>query len=97
MMMMMMKNNCIYKRLCEIRAQNINEIIIAELNINSIRNKFEQLAEYINKNIDILLIVGYQHFRADRSSRGGGLLFYISNNIPAKQIKLYAIQHDIKH
>ena len=82
--------NSTYKKLNEIRVQNINKIIIAELNINSIRNKFEQLVEYINKNVDILLIVetklddsfpinqfhiaGYQQFRADRSSNGGGLL-----------------------
>ena len=101
-----------YKRLCEIRAQNINKIIIAELNINSIRNKFEQLVEYINKNVDILLIVetkldeslpinqfhieGYQQFRVDRSSHGGGLIFYVSNNIPVKQIKINAILHDIE-
>ena len=78
----------------------ICKIIVVQLNINSIRNKFEQLVENINKNIDILLIVetklddsfpinqfhieGYQQFRVDRSCHGGGLLFYIRNNIPAK-------------
>ena len=68
------------------------------------------LVEYINKNVDILLIVetklgesfpinqfhieGYQQFRVDRSSHGGGLIFYVSNNIPVKQIKINAILHD---
>ena len=37
--------NSTYKKLNEIRVQNIKKIIIAELNINSIRNKFEQLVE----------------------------------------------------
>ena len=51
------QQNSICKRLCEIRAKNINKIIVAELSINSIRNKFEQLVENINKNVDILLLV----------------------------------------
>ena len=43
--------NLMCKRLSEIRAQNINKIIVDMLNINSIRNKFEQLVENINKSI----------------------------------------------
>ena len=49
--------NSTYKQLREIRAVYINKIIVAELNINSIRNKFEELAENITKYVDILLIV----------------------------------------
>ena len=40
----------------EIRKKNPNGIIIAHLNINSIRNKFEMLKEVIGNKIDILLI-----------------------------------------
>ena len=36
--------------------RNMNKIIIARLNINSPRNKFENLQEQINGNVDILLI-----------------------------------------
>ena len=84
---------------------------MAELNINSIRNKFEELAENITKYVDILLIVetklgdsfptnqfrinGYQQFRVDRSCHGGGLLFYITNNIPAKAVKNHILPQDI--
>ena len=87
------KQNFTCKRLCEIRVRNINKVIVAELNINSIRYNFEQLVENINKNVDILLIVetklddsfpinqfyieGYQQFRVDRSSHGGGLICYV--------------------
>ena len=104
--------NSTYKKLNEIRIRNINKIIIAELNINSIRNKFEQLVEYINKNVDIILIVetkldasfptnqfhieGYQQFRADRNSNGGGLLLYVNSNIPAKQIEANVILFDVE-
>ena len=44
------------KALKTMRTQNLNKIIIAQLNINSLRNKFEMLCEEINGNIDILLI-----------------------------------------
>ena len=40
----------------EIRKKNPNWIIIAHLNINLIRNKFEMLKEVIGIKIDILLI-----------------------------------------
>ena len=39
-----------------IRHKNINRLIIAQLNINSLRKKFESLQHLINKNIDVLLI-----------------------------------------
>ena len=40
----------------EMRKKNPNRIIIAHLNINSIRNKFEMLKEVVVNEIDILLI-----------------------------------------
>ena len=39
-----------------IRMKNINRVIIAQININSIRNKFEILSGLIKGNIDVLLI-----------------------------------------
>ena len=36
--------------------QNMNRIIIGHLNINFLRNKFKNLQEQINGNMDILLI-----------------------------------------
>ena len=39
-----------------IRCKNINRLVFAQLNINSLRNKFESLQHIINKNIDVLLI-----------------------------------------
>ena len=40
----------------EICKKNPNRIIIAHLNINSIRNKFEMLKEVVGNKIDVLLI-----------------------------------------
>ena len=39
-----------------IRKDNLNKLIFAHLNINSIRNKFDSLADIIKDNIDILMI-----------------------------------------
>ena len=40
----------------EIRIGNANKVIIDNLNINSIRNKFEQSRETVLKYIDILVV-----------------------------------------
>ena len=40
----------------DIRINNINRFIFGQLNINSLRNKFEQLSTMINGNIDIFMI-----------------------------------------
>ena len=43
-------------KLREFKLKNLNKPIIGSLNINSIRNKFEQLKYFIKDEIDILLI-----------------------------------------
>ena len=48
--------NEVFHNLKELRIQNIGRVIIATLNINSIRNKFEQLKYLIKDNIDILIV-----------------------------------------
>ena len=44
------------KVLKNIRQKHSNRLVIAQLNINSIRNKFTSLSNMIKDNIDILLI-----------------------------------------
>ena len=46
----------IFTTLKSIRIKNIHNIIIAQLNINSLRNKIDSLAKAVISNIDILLI-----------------------------------------
>ena len=45
------------KNLNNVRKDNVNNVIIACLNINSLANKFDQLTTVINDNIDILVLV----------------------------------------
>ena len=40
-----------------LRKDNLNKLISAHLNINSIRNKFELLSEQIKGNVDVLVIL----------------------------------------
>ena len=40
----------------ELRVQNVENIVIAHLNINSLRNKFDSLVQLICGNVDILII-----------------------------------------
>ena len=42
--------------LSSLRRKNINRVILAQLNINSIRNKFDLLAEGIKEKVDVLRI-----------------------------------------
>ena len=39
-----------------LRKSNLNRLIFAHLNINSIRNKFEFLAKDLASNVDLLMI-----------------------------------------
>ena len=42
--------------LSSLRRKNLNRVILAQLNINSIRNKFHLLAEGIKGKVDVLMI-----------------------------------------
>ena len=69
-----------------IRSKNPNSLIIAQLNINSLRYKFDSLVEILRSHVDILLISetkidssfptaqfkieGYTTYRLDRNSNG---------------------------
>ena len=43
-------------KLKDIRITNLNRIVISHININSIRNKFELLAEAVMENVDVLMV-----------------------------------------
>ena len=45
-----------FEKLKNIRLKNPNRLIIAQLNINSLRNKFDSLVRILHYNLDILLI-----------------------------------------
>ena len=94
------------------RLQNAKNVTISALNVNSLRNKIGAVQELITNNIDIRLlsetkidesfsnqqfnISNYKTFRRDRNKHGGGLLFYINENIPCKLINDQIIPSDIE-
>ena len=97
----------------QIRLKNIDNVIVATLNINSIRNKFDQLKLLILGNIDILVVIetkldetfetanfildGFSEpFRRDRDSHGGGILIYVRNDIPSKELGDHTFPSDIE-
>ena len=91
------------KELNDIRLKNPNRLIVAQLNINSLRNKFTSLSTIIKDKVDILLvsetkidssfptaqfhIQGYTTYRHDRNEYGGGLLLYVREDIPSTLLK----------
>ena len=89
----------------ELRITCKDNVLIAYLNINSMRNKLTALKEVISDCIDILIIAetkldesfptsqlditGYiPPLRVDRNQHGGGILIYIKEGIPAREISL---------
>ena len=97
----------------EIRIKNLGRIIVATLNINSIRNKFEQLKLSIMGNIDVLVLTetklddtfptaqfmidGFcKPYRRDRNGNGGGLLIYVREDIPSKELTDHNFPDDIE-
>ena len=87
-----------FEKLKNTRLKNPNRLIIAQLNINSLLNKFDSLVPMLHNNLDILSISetkidssfptaqfqieGYTTYRLDRNANGGGILLYIREDIP---------------
>ena len=76
----------------------IQTMIIAQVNISFLRNKFDLLVQMLHSNLDILLIsetkidsslptaqspIGYTTYNLDRNAYGGGILLYIREGIPS--------------
>ena len=91
-----------FEKLKNTRLKNSNRLIIAQLNINSLRNTFDSLVRMLHNNLDILLIPetkidssfpiaqfqieGYTTYRLDRNANGGGRLLYIWEDIPSTML-----------
>ena len=106
-------SNEAFSELRHLRLKNIGKVIIGNLNINSIKNKFDQLKCIINDNIDILIVTetkldgsfptgqfkidGFSEpFRLDRNAHGGGILIYVREDIPCKQLSLHTFPNDLE-
>ena len=83
---------------------NSYRLIITQLNINSLRDKFTSLSTMTKNNVDILLksetkidssfstaqfhIDGYTIYGRDRNENGDDLLLYISGDLPSTLLKI---------
>ena len=45
-----------FKSLKEVRLKNLNRIVLAHLNFNSLRNKFDAIVEQVSGNADVLVL-----------------------------------------
>ena len=86
----------------QLKLSNPHKIILGHLNINSLRNKFESIADVIQGTFDIFILSetkidesfhdkqfrlnNNKLFRKDRNRYGGGILFYVNENIPCKSL-----------
>ena len=82
------------------------------MNINFVRNKFEALEFLIKDRFGVFLvsesklrssfpeaqfkIPGYRIFQQDRDKYGDGLMFYINQNIPCKEIETFQFTSSIE-
>ena len=81
------------------RLKSPHKLIISQLNINSLRNKFDSLVQILHNNLEMLLISetkidstfstaqiqikDYTTYKLDRNVNGGGILLYIREDIPS--------------
>ena len=95
-----------------LRLRNVNKVVIGNLNINLLPNKFEQLKELVIKHIDVLVITetklddsfplqflmkGFaEPFRLDRNRNGGGVMIYIRDDIPSRLLLKHVFPSDIE-
>ena len=56
-------------KLKDIWITNLNRIVISHININSIRNKFECLAEAVTGNVDILMVTETKNYESFPTSQ----------------------------
>ena len=76
----------------------MNKVIFAHLNINSIRNKFEELISQVKGTVDVLMI---SETKIDdsfpianlkiRNSAGGGIMLYVREDIPSNLLKVESL------
>ena len=87
-----------------VRQKNSIRLIIAQLNINSLRNKFDSFSQMVKENVDILLISetkidssfptaqfnmnDFTTYRRDRNINGGGIILYVREDIPSSLLKI---------
>ena len=90
------------EKLNNLKPKDPNGLIFAHLNVTSVRNKFDLIADIVKNNIDILMISetkldssfpiehlnGYSEpYRFDKNRNGGGVILFVHEVIPSKLIE----------
>ena len=79
-----------------------HRIILGHLNVNSLRNKFESVVDVIQGTLGSFLLSetkidesfsdkqfwlnNFRIFRKDKNRYGGGVIFYVNENLPCKSL-----------
>ena len=91
-----------------LRKKHIKNLFFDHLNINSLRNKREFLEPLIRDHFDIFLVSeikldssfpgfsSYTLFRKGRNQHGGGLIFYVNQDIPCKTINTFNFPNSLE-
>ena len=95
---------CFCQHLNNFHSRNIGCLILAHININSIRYEFDQLVYGVKGKVDALMITEtklddsfpttqfkieeYHTFRLDQNEYGGGIALYVRDYIPSKFIPM---------
>ena len=90
----------------------MHKILVGQININSIRNKFDPLTAAVTETIDVLLIteINFSTFpenqfylnaynvpyRHDRNTNAGGILVYVRDDIRSRIIGCENYQNHLK-
>ena len=90
----------------KLRAKHPKNILFGNLNINSLRNKLEYLLFDVfpvsESKLDLYFpdiqfqTANYNMFRKDRSIKGGGLLFYVNQDLNCKIVNMHDFPTDIE-
>ena len=97
----------------KIKSKHPKNFFFGQLNVNSIRNKFESVQEIVQNTFDIFLvcetkldssflnpqfyILEYRIFGKDRNACGGGLLFYANQDLNCKVLNKYPTSQDLEN
>ena len=96
----------------KIKSEHPKILFFGQLNVNSIRKKFESVQKIIQNTFDIFLacetkidssfpnqqfcIPEYRIFRKDPNARGGSILFYVNQDLNCKVLNKYPARQDIQ-
>ena len=86
----------LFEKFKNFRLKNPNRLIIAQININFLSNKFDSLVRMLHNSLDILLIsetkldssfptaqFQIEGYTTYRNANGGGIILYIREGIPS--------------